>query len=393
MGFGGVGDPRRTSVRLIEYRKLPVARSSKKKQRDDEEFLDEPQVLPVRPHEQLLIDAIPELTATRVICTTGGRAQFAETYARERPDAEVNCCFLDLFQKNQTQFQIDDHGPLPNLSLHCEPDLLDIEADLVAFVFRKGGDAELTRDLMQQGYQRLINGGRMLATTDNDEDQWIHEKLQELFPKVTRRPYKKQGTLYLATKKGPLKKVKDYDDQFAFRDRGRLIKVHSRPGVFSHRRIDLGARTLINTMQIKPKMKILDMGCGVGTVSLAASFAAENVKVMSLDSNPRAIQCTQLSAELNGATGITAILDCEGNSASTGDFDLVLANPPYFSNYAISELFLDTAYRALKKGGLVHVVTKTPSWFLERMPLWFVDITETEAGDYRVITGRMPKRE
>jgi 16S rRNA (guanine1207-N2)-methyltransferase len=368
-----------------------VPRPSKSKS-DDDEFPDEPSALPVRPHEQLLIDALPELSATRVICTTGGRAQFAETYARQRPDAQVDCCFLDLFQKNQSELQVAEHGACENLNLACAPDLPDVSADLVAFVFRKGGDAELTRDLIQQGYLRLIEGGRMIASTDNDEDQWLHEQLQELFPKVTRRPFRKQGTLYLATRTSPLKKQKNYDCEFAFRDRGRLIKVYSRPGVFSHRRIDLGARTLINTMQIKPGMKVLDMGCGVGTVSLAASLAAEKVSVMALDSNPRAIQCTQKSAELNGITSINAILDCEGESASTGNFDLVLANPPYFSNYAIAELFLDTAYRALKTGGIVHVVTKTPNWFLERMPMWFVDIKEAEAGDYRVITGRMPKR-
>jgi 16S rRNA (guanine1207-N2)-methyltransferase len=380
-----------------------VPRSSKKKRRDDDEF-DEPQVLPVRPHEQLLIDALPNLTdkresaepsappARNVICTTGGRAQFGETYARQYPDATVTCCFMDLFQKNQSEFQVFDHGPLDNLRLICESDLPDTQADLVAFVFRKGGDAELTRDLMQQGHQRLIEGGRMLASTDNDEDQWLHEQLQELFPKVTRRPFRKQGTLYMATKAGPLKKAKNFDCEFAFRDRGRLIRVQSRPGVFSHRRIDLGARNLINTMQIKPGMKVLDMGCGVGTVSLAAAFAAENVQVMSLDSNPRAIQCTQMSATLNDVANITAILDCEGKSASTGDFDLVLANPPYFSNYAIAELFLDTAYRALKTNGKVHVVTKTANWFLERMPLWFVNIEEAEVGDYRVLTGKKPKQ-
>ena len=304
----------------------------------------------------------------------------------------MECCFLDLFQKRQSEFQVGDHGPVENLKFICEPDLPATEADLVAFVFRKGGDAELTRDLMQQGHLRLVEGGRMLASTDNDEDQWLHEQLQELFPKVTRRPFRKQGTLYLATKTGPLKKQKNYDDEFVFRDRGRLIRMHSRPGVFSHRRIDLGARTLINTMQIKPGMRVLDMGCGVGTVSLAAAFAAEKVTVMALDSNPRAIQCTQLSAALNNAPGITAILDCEGQAASTGDFDLVLANPPYFSNYAIAELFLDTAYRALKKGGLVHVVTKTANWFLERMPMWFVEIQESEVGDYRVLTAKMPKK-
>lgn len=370
-----------------------MPRPPKKKHRDDdEEEYAEPQALPVRPHEQLLIDAMPELTATNVICTTAGRAQFAERYARERPESHVECCFLDLFQKNQSEFQVHDHGPIDNLKFCCEPDLPATPADLVAFTFRKGGDAELTRDLMQQGHQRLVDGGRLLATTDNDEDQWLHEQLQELFPKVTRRPFRKVGMLYLATKPGPLKKVKNFDCEFAFRDRGRLLRVHSRPGVFSHRRIDLGARTLINTMQIKPGMKVLDMGCGVGTVALAASFAAENVSVMALDSNPRAVQCTRLSAELNGAAGITAILDCEGRAASTGDFDLVLANPPYFSNYAIAELFLDTAYRALKTGGLIHVVTKTANWFLERMPLWFVDIQEAEVGDYRVLTARMPKR-
>lgn len=368
-----------------------MPRPPKKKHRDDDEFA-EPQGLPVRPQEQLLIDAMPELAATRVVCTTAGRAQFAEIYARERPDAQVQCCFMDLFQRNQSEFQVLDHGPVGNLNLICEPDLPAESFDLAAFAFRKGGDAELTRDLMQQGYLRLSDGGRMLASTDNDEDQWLHEQMQELFPKVTRRPVRKQGTLYLATKTGPLKKQKTFDSEFVFRDRGRLIRMYSRPGVFSHRRIDLGARTLINTMQIRQGMKVLDMGCGVGTVSLAAAFAAENVQVMSLDSNPRAIQCTQKSAELNGAAAVSAILDCEGQAASTGDFDLVLANPPYFSNYAIAELFLDTAYRALKTGGLVHVVTKTPNWFLERMPLWFVDIRESEVGDYRVLTARMPKR-
>ena len=184
---------------------------------DDEEAST---ALPVRPHEQLLIDAIPELEAARVVCTTAGRGQFAETYARERPDSKVACCFFDLYQKNQTEFQVFDQGPVENLRLLCKPDLPEGEQDLVAFVFRKGGDAELTRDLMQQGFQRLAIGGRMIASTDNDEDQWLHEQLQNLVPKVTRRPFKKIGTLYLATKTEPLKKVKNYDAEFAFRDRG-----------------------------------------------------------------------------------------------------------------------------------------------------------------------------
>lgn len=362
---------------------------SKKSKRDDPSPED-PLPLPVRPHEQLLIDLIPELSAKRVLCTTAGRGQLAESLARAWPAAHVDCCFLDLFQRNQTELQLHDHGFPENLELRCESDLPEGPVDLVAFVFRKGGDAELTRDLLQQGYLRLVDGGRMVVSTDNDEDQWLHDQLQELFPKVTRRPYRKVGTTYLATRVEPLKKLKNYDCEFAFRDRGRLIYAISRPGVFSHRRLDLGARALMNTMEIAPGMKVLDMGCGAGTVSLAAALAADQVSVMALDSNPRAIECTRRGAERNGITTIQAILDCDGLAAQTGDFDLVLANPPYFSNYAIAELFLDTAFQALKVGGLVHVVTKTANWFLERMPLWFVDIHEQEVGGYRVLTGRLP---
>ena len=174
----------------------------------------------IRPQEKLLIDALPELKGDRVICTSAGRAQFAVAYATENPGAVVDCWFLDIFHKIQSEFRISEDGPPPsNLNLLCQPDLPDHEADVVAFAFKKGGEAELTRDLMQQGHQRLVEGGRIVVSTDNDEDQWIHNELRELFPKVTRRPIRKQGTLYFATKVKPLKKVRDFDCEFAFRDR------------------------------------------------------------------------------------------------------------------------------------------------------------------------------
>ena len=346
----------------------------------------------IRPQEKLLIDVIAELNGDRVICTSAGRAQFAVAYALDRPNSIVDCWFLDIFHKSQSEFRISEDGPPPpNLHLHCQPDLPDQEADLVAFAFKKGGEAELTRDLLQQGVQRLVEGGRMVVSTDNDEDQWIHKEMRELFPKVTRRPIRKQGTVYLATKTEPLKKIRNFDCEFAFRDRGRLIYAYSRPGVFSHRHIDPGARALINNMNVRPGMKVLDLGCGAGTVSLAVAFSTENISVHAVDSNARAIQSLERGIAKNEAPGITAVLDAEGESPASDEFDLALANPPYFSNYAIADLFLDTAHRALKPKGLVQIVTKTPNWFVERMPLWYADVEVAEANDYWIVTGRKRK--
>ncbi|HEY0981944.1 MULTISPECIES: class I SAM-dependent methyltransferase [unclassified Schlesneria] len=346
----------------------------------------------IRPQEKLLIDTLPDMSGKRVICTSAGRAQFAVAYATDHPDAQVDCWFLDIFHRTQSEFRISEDGPPPpNLNLICQPDLPDHEADLVAFAFKKGGEAELTRDLLQQGHQRLVEGGRMVVSTDNDEDQWIHKELRAIFPKVTRRPVRKQGTVYLATKVAPLKKLKDFDCEFAFRDRGRLIYAYSRPGVFSHRHIDGGARALMNKMVVKPGMKVLDLGSGAGTVSLAAAFAAENVSVHAVDSNARAIQSLERGIAKNEAPGITYALDAEGETPASDEFDLALANPPYFSNYAIADLFLDTGHRALKPKSKILIVTKTPNWFVERMPLWYGDVEVAEANDYWIVTGRKRK--
>jgi 16S rRNA (guanine1207-N2)-methyltransferase len=209
-----------------------------------------------------------------------------------------------------------------------------------------------------------------------------------MFPKVTRRPIRKQGTVYLATKTGPLKKIRDFDCEFAFRDQGRLIYAYSRPGVFSHRHIDPGARALINAMPLEAGMKVLDLGSGAGTVTLASAFRAENVMTHAVDSNARAIQALERGIAKNNAPGITAVLDAEGESPATDSFDLALANPPYFSNYAIADLFLDTAHRALKPKALVQVVTKTPNWFVERMPLWYADVQVDEGTGYWIVSGR-----
>ena len=337
----------------------------------------------VRPQEQRLIDLAGELPAGRVLCNSVGRGQSAVALAGQA-DRDVTCWLLDLYQLREAERAI---GRLPaNLRFVCEADPPADEFAAVALALSRKGDAELSRELLQTAHERLAIGGRLAAAIDHAADQWLHEQLRDMFGKVTRRPLS-DAVVYLATKSAPLKKHKDYACELAFRDGERLIHLRTRPGVFSHREVDGGARALVKTMQIESDMRVLDMGCGSGAVGIAATLRVEGVRAHATDSNPRAIEAVQWAAERNGVSSqSTAALDCDGRSVKPGTFDIVLANPPYYSSFRIAGLFAAIAHRALVPGGRLLVVTKTPDWYVKELPKQFVAVETRAVGQYQVVS-------
>jgi len=345
---------------------------------------DRPAAVAPYPQESLLLDVVAEVAGERILCTSPGLAQFAGAAAMVHPRASVTCTYLDLYRAELALAHW--HERPANLHVECAADFPAGEADVVALPFSANGEAELVWDFLQAGHERLRIGGQLFASTDNPHDTWLAEQLQKLFRTVERRA-RDGGVLYVATKTEPLKKLKDYSCEFAFRDRGRLVRAVSRPGVFSHRHIDPGARHLIDAMEIEPGMRVLDIGCGAGTVALAAACRADGVAVHAIDSNARAIECTARGAVLNGFTNISAELNADGRLSSAGSFDLALANPPYYSGFRIAEHFLTVARVAVRPGGAVLVVSKHPAWYAEHMPRWFAEVTMTERKGYAVFGG------
>jgi 16S rRNA (guanine1207-N2)-methyltransferase len=168
--------------------------------------------------------------------------------AGARPDVTVCCTYLDLYRAELARRQYSKS--LQNLTIQCAADLPpDIQADVVALPLTAAGEAELTRDLLQSAHLRLRLGGKLYASTDNAADRWLGDQRRKIFRQLEVR-WLTAGTLYIGTKTDPLRKAKTFACEFAFRDRGRLIRAYSRPGVFSHRSIDAGARRLIDAMEI-----------------------------------------------------------------------------------------------------------------------------------------------
>jgi 16S rRNA (guanine1207-N2)-methyltransferase len=340
------------------------------------------------PQESLLIDAVSEMSARRILCTSPGLAQFAARAASSLPDAIVHCTYLDLYRAKLAS-EYWREGPA-NLRIECDSDLATGEADFVAMPLSASGDAELTRDFLQSGHERLVLGGKMYVATNNPDDTWLNDELRKNFRKLERRPAS-TGVLYAATRTEPLKKHKNFACEFAFRDRGGLIRAYSRPGVFTHRHIDPGARRLIDAMQIEPGARVLDIGCGAGTVALAAACRADGVTVHAVDSNARAVECTRRGAELNGFTNLTVELNADGNYQGAGQFDLALANPPYYANFRIARHFLTAGRQALRRGGTILLVTKQPQWYQQHMSEWFDEVNISQYKGYHLLQAVRPK--
>ena len=363
--------------------------------------------------EQVLIDHLAEALGDRpvrgALCTTLARGQAAGLIAAKYREARVVCHTLDRFVAERGAALQDAglfFGERPGgdeaaarFTFACTPDPPTLGAiggegpsseqhyELAVLPTSMRGEAELTRDLLQLSHMRLAGGGRLIVSTDNPKDRWLHAEVGKLFDKVTviAEP---RGVVYAATKTGPLRKAKDFTAEFKVRDRGRLLSFASRPGVFSHRRIDPGARALIESIDVSAGERVLDLGCGSGVVTVAAAVRAGGVRVEAVDSNPRALQCTVRNAAANGvADAVTATLTADARAASSGAFDLAAGNPPYFSHFKIAELFLTSARDALKKGGRVVVVTKRPDWFGDAMAERFDGVEVEPVRRYHVVRG------
>lgn len=340
--------------------------------------------LPPLPTEQLMMRELPSLGGVRGLVISPGRAQMASHLLDTQQFQTVDAWYVDLHNATSaTQYCPE------SVEVLCGADLPDAAYDLVAMPVLKRSEAEMTRDLLQQAHARLVPGGYLTTSVDNPKDTWLHEQMQALFDKVTscRTP---DGCVYWGRKTNELKKVKDFDCQFVFRDEDeRMIQVVSRPSVFSHRRLDPGARQLMLAADIGEADNVLDMGCGSGAISMAAAFRTTG-QVFGVDANARAVECLAKGAELNELANVTPVWNADGVLDLPVPIDLALANPPYFGDDNISRHFVDTCYASLRPLGALLVVTKSPSWYEAYFQQLFEDIVIFESSRYFVACGRKP---
>ena len=304
------------------------------------------------------------------------------------PDAAVHCTYLDLYRANLALDYWRD-GP-PNLRIECAVDLAVGEADVVAFPFSAGGEAELTRDLLQSGHERLALGGKLFAATDNADDTWLGDELRKIFRKLERRP-SSTGVLYVA-----------HQDRAAQETQKLRLRVCvSRPRPADPRLQPPGRFLTPAHRSRRPPLDRCNANRSRGT---SAGYrlrgrhrrAGRRLPRRRRDRPRRRLKCTGRGmhrARRRHSTASrtsTVELNADGNYQGAGQFDLALANPPYYSGFRIARHFLTAGRQALRPGGTMLLVTKQPEWYQQHMPEWFDELTMTERKGYYLLQAVRP---
>ena len=138
--------------------------------------------------------------------------------------------------------------------------------------------------------------------------------------------------------------------------KGQEFEFYTASGVFSKKKIDKGTLILAEGMIINKNQKVLDIGCGIGVLGIAAAKLF-NANVVMSDINKRAVMLARKNIELNNMKAEVY----QGNlyeKINQNDFDAILSNPPQTAGKELCFELIEKSKKYLKDGGNLQLVAR-----------------------------------
>ena len=294
-----------------------------------------------------LLEDVPPPTADGLAWLVAGNRSGALPAAilSRWPEAPLVAHALDAYHAHMISGHLSESGFDPARVVRLAPYVATILNSQFSTAFfhatPRAMPAELVLDLLEDIHRSLADGASLYAAFEGDADDAL-KTVKKVFPSVHVLRRDKKTVVFRCTRKGPLAKYRDFSSEWtASVPGGEPLVFTSLPGCFCHRRADPG---------------------GLALAEVVSKFVSSPIPQLTLiDSHARAIAAAHINAARLGLEERTRfVLSDDGlPRGEVATHDLFVGNPPYYSEYRIAEIFLSTAYRALRPGGQCFTVVKT----------------------------------
>jgi 16S rRNA (guanine1207-N2)-methyltransferase len=198
-----------------------------------------------------------------------------------------------------------------------------------------------------------------------------------------------EGEQYFAPR--PRSASRPVDRRFLYR--GRVLTFSVDAGVFASHGLDPGTDLLIETMELDPAAKVLDLGCGWGPIGVAAARAAPQGTVLMTDVNRRAVALARRNVRRNDIPNAEVRAGSLYEPVGDARFDVILSNPPYHVGRPFVLRLLEETPAHLSESGVLWLVGKGSQGirfyqeWLEQNWAGTVEVAGRRSG-YRVLVAR-----
>lgn len=294
------------------------------------------------------------------------RGKHGKKFTAKWIDGDILCHTLDIYHRHAIE-------KTHHIRAVCSPHLPEGPWDLIKFkTGPKLMSGELSLDMLQE-IHRLKPAKFELEFVGKERDR------NELLSKIRDDP----------------DRVRDFSAKWpASVPGGDKLMFTSYPGCFCHRRLDEGglalAEVISRDLTSSPFphssfLKLLDMGCGCGLVGFLVKSVVKDISLVMVDSHSRAVEAANLNAANFNMPAEVILADNGTPARMDGTFDVFAGNPPYYSDYRIAEVFLETAKRALKPGGLCYTVVKNDAGLRPVQERYFPNVEVIRRRGYCVL--------
>ena len=140
---------------------------------------------------------------------------------------------------------------------------------------------------------------------------------------------------------------------------GKKISLVADNGVFSKNKVDEGSLYFLKTiLPLNLGKKILDIGCGYGTIGLTIALFKDEASVDLADINTRALALCEMNARNLDIKDRVKIINSDVYSNIKDQYESIVVNPPIRAGKIVTYAMYEGAKQRLIDGGCLYVVIR-----------------------------------